>query len=47
MNPFTVYLILQFSSALLFSLIFTVSQLYYVTIVHLDPLQLVLAGTIL
>ncbi len=47
MNPFTVYLILQFSSALLFSLIFTVSQLYFVTIVQLDPLLLVLAGTIL
>jgi DHA3 family tetracycline resistance protein-like MFS transporter len=47
MNPFTVYLILQFSSQLLFSLIFTVSQLYYVTTVQLAPLQLVLAGTIL
>ena len=47
MNPFTVYLILQFGSALIFSLIFTVSQLYFVTTVQMDPLQLVLAGTIL
>jgi len=47
MAPFTVYLILEFGAALIFSLIFTVSQLYYVTIARLDPLQLVLAGTIL
>ena len=47
MNPYTVYLILQSGAALIFSLIFTVSQLYYVTIVRMDPLQLVLAGTIL
>jgi MFS transporter, DHA3 family, tetracycline resistance protein len=47
MNPYTVYLILQSGAALIFSLIFTVSQLYYVTIVRMNPLQLVLAGTIL
>jgi len=47
MNPLTVYLILQFGSDLLFSLIFTVSQIYYVTTVQMNPLQLVLAGTIL
>ena len=47
MDPFTVYLILQSGTALIFSLIFTVSQLYYVTIVRMDPLQLVLTGTIL
>jgi len=47
MNSFTVYLVLQFGTALFFSLIFTVSQLYYVTVVGMDPLQLVLAGTIL
>jgi DHA3 family tetracycline resistance protein-like MFS transporter len=47
MNPFTVYLILEFCASLLFSLIFTVSQLYYVTVVGLTPLQLVLTGTIL
>jgi DHA3 family tetracycline resistance protein-like MFS transporter len=47
MNPLVVYLVLEFSAALLFSLIFTVSQLYYVTIIQLSPLQLVLVGTIL
>lgn len=47
MNPFTVYLVLEFSASFLFTLIFTVSQLYFVTVVGLTPLQLVLAGTIL
>ena len=47
MAPYTVYLLLEFGASLLFSLIFTVSQLYYVTIAQLDPLQLVLTGTIL
>jgi DHA3 family tetracycline resistance protein-like MFS transporter len=47
MSPYTVYLVLEFTSALLFSFIFTVSQLYLVTIVQLSPLQLVLIGTIL
>jgi DHA3 family tetracycline resistance protein-like MFS transporter len=47
MSPFSIYLVLEFSSALLFSLIFTVSQLYLVTVVQLSPLQLVLTGTIL
>jgi DHA3 family tetracycline resistance protein-like MFS transporter len=47
MNPLTVYLILEFVAALYFSLIFTVSQLYYVSTVQLNPLQLVLVGTVL
>ena len=47
MNPFTVYLTLEFCASLFFWLIFTVSQLYYVTVVGLTPLQLVLTGTIL
>lgn len=47
MTPYTVYLTLEFTAALLFSFIFTVSQLYYVTVVQLTPLQLVLVGTIL
>ncbi len=47
MSQYTVYLILEFSSALLFSLIFTVNMLYQVTVVQLSPLQLVLVGTIL
>lgn len=47
MNPSTVYLLLQFTSSLLFSLIFTVNLLYQVTLVGLSPLQLVLVGTTL
>jgi DHA3 family tetracycline resistance protein-like MFS transporter len=47
MGPFTVYLVLQFTASLLFSLIFTVNMLYQVTVVQLSPLQLVLVGTIL
>ena len=47
MSPYAVYLVLEFTSALLFSFIFTISQLYLVTVVQLSPLQLVLAGTIL
>ena len=47
MNAHTVYLILSFTSSLLFSAIFTVNLLYHVTVARLDPLQLVLVGTIL
>jgi DHA3 family tetracycline resistance protein-like MFS transporter len=47
MSQFKVYLVLEFCSALLFSLIFTVNSLYQVTVVQLSPLQLVLVGTIL
>jgi len=47
MSPFAVYLILEFTASRLFSLIFTASQLCYVSIVELSPLQLVLVGTIL
>jgi DHA3 family tetracycline resistance protein-like MFS transporter len=47
MSQFTVYLILEFGAALLFSLIFTVNSLYHVTVVELSPLQLVLVGTVL
>jgi DHA3 family tetracycline resistance protein-like MFS transporter len=46
-DPYAIYLILQFCAALIFSLIFTVNMLYQVTIVGLSPLQLVLVGTIL
>jgi DHA3 family tetracycline resistance protein-like MFS transporter len=47
MNAFPVFLLLSFCSALFFSLIFTVNLVYQVTIVGLDPLQLVLVGTVL
>ena len=43
----TVYLILEFSAALLFSFIFTVDSLYHIAVVRLNPLQLVLVGTVL
>lgn len=46
-SPFVVYMILEFSSSLLFSLIFTVNLIYHVTVVQLSPMQLVLVGTIL
>jgi MFS family permease len=45
MSQYTVYLVLQLAPSLLFSLVFTVSMLYQVTVVELSPLQLVLVGT--
>jgi DHA3 family tetracycline resistance protein-like MFS transporter len=47
MNPLAVYLILECSTALFFSLIFTVNMIYQATVVNLSALQLVLMGTIL
>ncbi|MBN1261563.1 MAG: MFS transporter [Anaerolineae bacterium] len=47
MTQTTVYLILQFCTALFLSLIFNVNMIYQVTTVGLTPLQLVLVGTIL
>jgi DHA3 family tetracycline resistance protein-like MFS transporter len=47
LRPFAVYLILQVSSAVIFSLIFTVDMVYQATVVGLSPLQLVLVGTAL
>ena len=47
LDAFAVYIILQVSASLLFSLIFTVNMVYHVTVVGLSPLQLVLVGTIL
>lgn len=38
---------IRFATALLFSLVFTANVIYHVTVVELDPLQLVLVGTIL
>ena len=46
-NAFTIYVIMEFSAALFFSLIFTANLLYQVTVVKLTPFQLVLMGTIL
>ena len=47
MSAFTVYMILESSSSLFISLIFTVNLVYHLTVVELNPLQLVLIGTIL
>ena len=45
--PSTVYLIYVGASSLFFSLVFTVSQVYRIDLIHLNPLQLVLVGTVL
>lgn len=45
--PLPVYLTLEAGSALLLGMIFTVNLIYQVTVVALDPLQLVLVGTLL
>ncbi|HZY40398.1 MAG TPA: MFS transporter, partial [Anaerolineae bacterium] len=44
---YSVYLAMEFASSLFFSMIFTVSMVYQVTTVGLNPLQLVLVGTTL
>jgi DHA3 family tetracycline resistance protein-like MFS transporter len=46
-NAYTVYLISQGASSLFFSMIFTVNLVYQATMAHLNPLQLVLVGTVL
>ncbi len=45
--PLSLYVALQFCSALFFSLIFNVNLVYHVTVVGLTPLQVVLVGTTL
>jgi DHA3 family tetracycline resistance protein-like MFS transporter len=45
--PLQVYFTTSFVTSLLYSLIFTVNLLYYIFIARLDPLQLVLVGTVL
>lgn len=42
-----VYLVLCAASTLFYTLVFTVSSVYYITVVGLEPLQLVLVGTVL
>ncbi|MCM3711855.1 MFS transporter [Sporosarcina luteola] len=46
-DPYVVYLFTCFLSQLFFTFIFTVNLLYHVQVVKLDPLQLVLVGTVL
>ena len=47
LNAYPVYLIIESASALFFTLVFTVNMVYQVTVVGLNPLQLVLVGTML
>ena len=46
-DPIKVYSIIRFFSSLLFSVIVTVNLVYQVTVVGLNPLQLILVGTML
>jgi DHA3 family tetracycline resistance protein-like MFS transporter len=46
-NPVPIYLLLAGGQAFFFSLIFTVNMIYQVTVVGLNPFQMVLAGTVL
>ena len=46
-DPYRLYIYICFLSQLFFTFIFTVSLLYQVSVVKLDPLQLVLVGTVL
>src|SRR3989339_1336613 len=46
-NALSIYSQLRFTSALLFSVIVTVNLVYQATIVGLNPLQLILVGTML
>ena len=43
----TVYLIFSGASSMLFSLVFTVSQVYRIDTINLNPFQLLLVGTVL
>ncbi|MGZ6389090.1 MAG: MFS transporter, partial [Ktedonobacterales bacterium] len=46
-NAYTVYLMLTGGYSLLFALIVSVNMIYQVQVAHLNPLQLVLVGTVL
>ncbi|WP_291576695.1 MFS transporter [Clostridium sp. UBA4548] len=46
-KPYNLYLIITLISQILFSLIFTVNILYHINTAKLNPLQLVLVGTVL
>jgi len=47
LDAYRVYLILEGAAALIYSVIFTVSMVYQVSVARLNPLQLVLVGTVL
>lgn len=46
-NPYTVYLLLTGGYSLFFAIIVSVNLIYQVQVAHLNPLQLVLVGTVL
>lgn len=46
-GSYPVFLLLEGATSLLFSMIFAASSIYQVTTAHLNPLQLVLVGTVL
>jgi MFS transporter, DHA3 family, tetracycline resistance protein len=46
-KPAQIYNLIAFCSSLFFWLVFTVNIIYHVTVVNLNPLQLILIGTIL
>lgn len=46
-NAYTIYLWMESLSGLFYSMVFTASSVYQVTIAQLSPLQLVLVGTVL
>ena len=47
LSAMRVFLVMRASASFLFALSFTVNLIYHVTVVGLDPLQLVLVGTAL
>lgn len=47
LSPYKTYLLFSAATSLLFSLVFTVSMVYQVEIIKLNPLQLILVGTTL
>lgn len=46
-QPYKLYLIMEFTAQVMFSLIFTVNLLYHINTAKLNPLQLILVGTVL
>ena len=47
LSPLAVYTMLSCTSSFLLTVVFTVETLYHLMVVHMNPLQLVLTGTIL
>jgi len=47
LDAYKTYLFMQSATAMIFGVIFTVNMVYQVSVAHLEPLQLVLVGTML